>query len=73
MEVLLSLVAPSLSKALEVCFLTGFATAYKLQISKGLLGGVGRLPKQKRRRQRPTLATISSLSWVRLTNTASHK
>lgn len=63
MEVLLSLFAPSLNKTLEICFLTGFATAYKLESARTLRGGVLHLPRQKQaRRQRPMLATISQVN-----------
>jgi len=64
MEVLLSLVAPSLNKTLEICFLTGFATAYKLRSVGTLEGGVGHLPKQKRR-QKAVLAKLASFGTVR--------
>jgi hypothetical protein len=68
MEVLLSLVAPSLNKSLEICFLTGFATAYKLQAVRTLKGGVLYLPKKKQaRRQSPMQPNASSLSKVKST------
>ena len=60
MEFLVTLVAAPLNKALEVCFLTGFVTAYKLETSKYLKGGVLTLPGWHRRKARRHIRRNSS-------------
>ena len=45
MDFLMAMLSPTLSKVLEVCFLTGYVTAYRLEAARKLRGGVPHLPR----------------------------
>ena len=66
MDFLLTLVANPLSKALEICFVTGFITAYRLESSKRLKGGVLTLPGWHKKRAQRELRSNSSATLARV-------
>ena len=66
MDFLLALVASPLTKALEVSFLTGFITAYRLESSKRLRGGVLALPGWQKKKAQQTLKRRSSQVLMRV-------
>lgn len=66
MDFLLALVASPLSKALEISFLTGFITAYRLEASKHLRGGVLTLPGWQKKKAQQALRRKSSQVLMRV-------
>ena len=66
MDFLLALVASPLSKALEISFLTGFITAYRLESSKRLRGGVLTLPGWQKKKTQQALKRRSSQTLMRV-------
>lgn len=62
MDFLLAALSPAFSKILEVSFLTGYATAYRLENAKTAKGGIPRLPT----RSKQYLRSVSSASTAAL-------
>ena len=61
MDFLMAMLSPTLSKVLEVCFLTGYVTAYRLEAARKLRGGVPHLPRlSSRTRPARTFSTGST-------------
>lgn len=71
MDFLVSLVYSPLSKALEVCFVTGFITAYRLESSKHLRGGVLALPGWHKKKAHKKRRAHTQLMRVRAPDFAS--